>query len=367
VVKLLSDDGGFRHIGYSKRVNTVGVYSLEMTDEPGLSDYFPLDAQIEVWRALPDFGIGWYKEFEGLHRTPVTQKPLQDPKYRRSHGQSYLDLIDRRYILYKAGSAGAEKSGPGENVIKAFVRENAGSLATLANGRLVDGQTTGLSVQANGGLGAQWEGSRAYKKLLATIQEIGIATGVEFEVVGTGAATFEFRTYYPRIGTDRSTIGLDRTTGFNASGNTPVIFDEDLKLITDVSYSKNRTGEKTVAIALGQGEGVDRATSVQIAADRVDDSPWNKIEETINSTQETTDAGLAAAAQGVLDENGIIRKYSFQARHSKDSKLVYGRDYFVGDLVTAIVEGEEVHMRIPGVRCEYRDQHEQLVMEFEEW
>jgi len=347
-VMILDDKGGFQRLAYSHLINGKGIYVLEMNAGDTRVDLFDLDFQVEIWRSNRTVGLAPYLEFEGLHRTP-TETTTQDRANRwRTHGFSYVELLQRRSTLYFAGEPEVKKSGPGETVMKEFVDENIGPLALISNGRFRDGNMTGFSLQADAAGGSSWSGSRTYKNLLSVLQDVAPVAGLDFDVEGNGAALFQFKTYSLR-GTDRSTVGLVPATGLNGAGNVPVIFSVENQTMTEAAYSKVRNSEVNVAVALGRGEGANRDFEIREDIPLQGDSPWNDREQTVNASNEPSGdtAALQARADKVLDDHLPREKITFRVVQQPHQH--YGLHYFWGDLVQAQFAGVDVALKIKSV------------------
>ncbi len=359
VVAILTN---WRTLTYTRRVNGVDQHSLEIDGDLPVVDLFDLDGQVEVWRSdvaagggafpymfpfvlgEPFAPIDWYLDYEGFHRTPI-QFHVGGLSGFTSVGVGYDHLLARRAILYRVKSAGAAKSGAGETVMKAYVDENAGPGAT-APPRLFAGIFPDLAIEADGGAGATWEGDRGLRALLDVLKEIADATTVDFGVVGAGAATFEFQAKARPWGKDRTTVGLDPLTGLNAAGNAPVIFSLEFGNMEDPSFAVVRTEEITAAIVLGQGGEGNRVIEERTSAATAD-SPWNRIEGVANASQEAAAAGLDAVGDAVLDR--LQAKESFQFGFMQIPSTLYGREYFLGDTVTARYKTREANVQIVAV------------------
>lgn len=337
----------FNALTIDKKVNEVSnhIFSMWSGDEHVDHSLFHTDGFVEVLRSDPAVGLDWYVEYVGFHRTPRCEITDAGRDFFTSYGRGMLDLIGRRTLRYHAATAYTDKSGPADDVIKAFVRENAGSLAASPP-RITNGVITGLGVAADLSLAPTWEGSRVWKGLLETIQEIAKVSGVDFDVAKTGPSTFEFRTYYPQLGTDRSAT---------------VIFSTDLGNMGSPVYTLSRTEEANDTLVLGQGQEEDRET-VNRTTSATGESPWNRIEDLYNSNQEATVAALEDAGDARLEE--LQANESFQLRALQTSSLMYGRDYFLGDLVTARFKDIERVKKVVGVRINVADGKEDINIEF---
>ncbi len=336
-VAIITD---WRSLTYTRRVNGVGGYVLTVDGNSDLVDLFTLDGQVEIYRrdqsAIPSFD--WTLDFEGFHRTEIRSTDESGLSRYSSQGVDYTDLIARRAILFRKGTTGADKVAVGETAIKEYVNENAGPGATVAGGRLFDGVTVGLAIQADGAVGLPWTGSRPFRPLLDTIRDISKAATVDFDVVGTGAATFQFNAQARPIGIDRTNNGVDPLTGLNAAGNAPVLFSLAFGNMQGPIYALNRIAEGTAIIVLGQGTQGSR-TVVERTSAATGDSTWNRLEVVKNANQEDAEAGLNAVGDALLDKLQAAETFEWNALETVS--LRYGRDYFVGDLVTAEYQGIE--------------------------
>ncbi len=347
---------------YTRRVNGVGEFLLVIDQtNPNLAAFI-LDAQVEVRRqdlaASPV--IDQYTDFSGFNRTTEYKTSDADADTFLSVGATYEHLLARRVVAYPVESSGAAKTGAGETVMKAYVDENAGVLATVANGRQRGGAFSGFSVQADAAGGGAWTGDRAGRRLLDVLREIGDATDVDFEVISTGPATWAFRAQARPIGADRTVTGLDPSSGLNAAGNVPVIFSLQAANMGAPSFSVSRVNEMTVAIVQGQGIHDDRIVAV-VTSTAILDSPWNDMEANFDANEEDTPAGLAAVGASKLEQLQAREVFAFDVLQQPGT--LYGRDYFVGDLVTARYLTFERSVQIAAITVEVIGGVEQITAE----
>jgi len=345
-VAILTD---WYRLDFTKRVNGVDSYTLQIDGDLAVVDEFVLDGQVEVWRsdlaAVPVIPL--YLEYEGFHRTEIRNTTNEGRSLYSSVGVGYDHLLARREILYASGDPGAAKTGVGETVMWEYVDENAGPGATSPPRLVSAGNFTGLTLRANTGAGAVWTGARAYRNLLDVLAEVAKESGVDFGIVGSGAALFEYRAQASPWGDDRTTVGLDPTTGLNGAGNVPVIFSLAFGNMQDPIYSNDRREEVNAAIALGQGQEADRVLVERLDAAAIAESTWNRIEGTRQANTEDTVAGLQSIGDEVLEALQAKEVFSFSALQIP--ALLYGRDYFLGDLVTARYQTIEQNKKIIGV------------------
>ena len=359
-VAILTD---WYSLDFHRRVNGIDTCTLQIDGDLDVVDEFVLDGQIEVWRsdlsASPVIPI--YLEYEGFHRTEVRRTTDEGRSLYSSVGLGYDHLLNRRSILYASGSAQAGKAAVGETVIKEYVDENAGPGATSPPRLIASGVLTGLTIQVDGAAGLVWTGSRAYRNLLDVLVEIANDSGVDFGIVGNGAALFEFQAKASPWGDDRTTVGLDPATGLNGAGNAPVIFSLPYGNMENPTYSKERREEVNSVIALGQGQEADRVLVERTDAAAIAESTWNRVEVTRQANTEDTAAGLQSIGDEVLATLQAKEIFSFSALQIP--ALLYGRDYFLGDLVTARYKDIEQNKKIIGVVISVRTGIETINLE----
>ena len=329
---------------YVLRLNDVGGYTLELDGELAVISDFIVDGQVEIRRRDQDASpeIDWYTDFRGFHRTQQQRTEQDGRSVFTSQGVDFKHLLARRAILYRDTSAEAAKTGPGETVMKSYVDENGGPGAT-APPRLFDGVFPDLAIQADGAAGLDWDGNKPYRSLLDTLREIADATDVDFDLVSTGPAAFEFQAQAAPLGVDRTTVGIDPATGLNAGGNAPVIFSLDFGNMEIPALTTHRLNEITAAIVLGQGAEGNRVVVERTSAATAD-SPWNRIEGNKLANQVEDIDGLNAVGDAMLQELQARISFTFQALQIPAT--LYGRDYFVGDRVTARYGGTERNFQV---------------------
>lgn len=344
-VALLDD---LRRLQYRHRVNSPGNLTLSIYGNSDKVDLFETDGQVELYRSDIENGIAWYLEWEGLVITTTRQTSGNGDKVYTVYCGGYLDLLARRIVAYKAKSSGSDKSGTASTIMIEYARENAGDLATVANGRILAGTITGLSFGADPAAGGSWTGKRAYDNLLDVLQGIGVQANVDFDVVGVDAALFEFKVFDGQRGTDHTTSGLTSSSnGLNSSGNAPVVFALDYGNMATPVYSLARSGSANRVYALGQGEGAEREIVVRGDATDQAVSPFNLREVARQASNEETTAGLLAVADATLNKLRPSESFAFDVLQIPGT--LYGKHYTWGDRVTARYDDIERDKRIIGV------------------
>lgn len=334
----------WRNLEVNRNVNGFDDHVLVLNGDDPRVDLFTPDSIVVVRRKVE--GEDWYTEYEGFHRTSQRDISESSQKIFTSYGRGFVDLLRRRIIAYHATTAYTLKGDPGETSMKEHVNENAGPAATVANTRLLNGITTGLTIEPNLARGTNWFGDRAYRNLLEVLQEIAKATGVDFDVIRTGDVTFEFRCYYPQRGTNRTST---------------VIFSPKGHSMVQPTYSLSRVEEVNTVVALGDDTATSRKTLVLDTTETVS-SPWNQCEAAHDARQETTYNGLTTAAQYELEHAKAKEEFTFKVMQTHS--LRYGRDYFLGDIVSAEMDNILKTRKISGVKIRVSEGKETIDFEF---
>lgn len=332
-----------------------GNFQVNMSGFDDRLGNFGDDYHIRVWFRDLAFGLGWINIFTGFVKTSVASLYENGNRTFQVYGPSLEELLEKEKISWPSGSAQATKTGAVATVMREFVDENIGSLALVASGRDYDGLITGLSTFSDGS-GPTWAGSVARDPLLKTLDDLRL-----FSILRNDHVDFRIRklTGYAwifeagKLGVDRTTRGLDPTTGLNAAGNVPITFSEGQQNVTSYTRSKSRAHALTEVVALGNGRKDDRVFMPVVDALGLAVSPIARRVGyvTVNTTDVTE---LQNAAEAKLREFQPTDKFSFQPRDIGDPAPVKGgtvlfRDYFPGDFITAIDQGTEFHKQVVSV------------------
>lgn len=331
-------------LAIERNVNTAGAFAVRLgkgaaeteaafTTRVGL---FALDGQIEFWRRDIANGIAWYNEFEGLIRRREYYVTEDGGLLFEASGRGYIDLLDRRVIAAAAGSAGGTKSGACETVMKAFVEEQC---AATAGARAI----AGLTVQADGAHGNTINRPAAYKNVLEVLKGLARIGGGDYDVVGTVAATYEFRWYTGQRGTDRSatlTFGLP----FGNMANPRLVIA--------------RQDERNAVLVGGQGEGAARTTVWRTDAAAIAESPINRRELFLDQRDATTAGALNSSGDIALEELRPVTTLDFDVLQTAGS--LYGLHYTLGDIVNAKFLGYETHKKVVTVNITVEESGEDI-------
>lgn len=322
-IKLLTTSGpnaDILRLEYLRVVNTPGVLSMRLRDD-SLLDLIQVDSRFIIERRLPGgssidtdtfwFCRDWSSDFSNGNKTVEI-----DGVY------SALWALDGPIIAYASGSSQASKSTYIDDMMKAIVRENRGSLVIDS-----DRQISLLSVEADASAGPSTTQSFARKNVLATLKDL-YAESLEssMPVYYDIDAAFTFRTYTGQRGSDH---GL-------ASGQ-PVILSIGNGTLQKVRRSYISSGERNSIYVGGTGKGEDRLVGTAIADDRIGISPVNRREMWREASNVNNLVELQAIAQAELSK--------YQPRETFSVEMVdipairYGREWSFGDRVVVDHEG----------------------------
>ena len=332
---------GFTSLAYRNEVNAPGYCRVTFAGNHPARSLLPTNGQIEVYRRNTDIGVAWYSDFVGIfrgqtHRTnEIGEWTIECP--------GIMSVLGWRGVAWYAGTNNRSTFGAvaAETIMKTLVSYNAGANATAANGRVRDGVTSGklsnlwtISNQADGGAGNSKSWSCAWDNLLGTLQALSKAgAGGDFDLIKTAAAAFEFRWYAGLRGTDRTAS---------------VMFSLDRGNMAQPEYTFNRQNEATVAIVAGQGDGTNRVIVTRNGADY---SSSNDIEAFIDGRSYSTTAALQAIGDKAMFDRRARVTLGFDVLQVPNA--YYGKDYFVGDLVTARYLGASFTQKINAVNVSF--------------
>lgn len=367
-IRLLDQGGSqvalfdnFEGLEFGQTVDDIGYYNLTLADDgDSRLELFELDGQVEIDRTVPGVNLDWYGEFEGFHRKENRSTRQEGKKFYISSGVDYNELLARRRIGYKAGTILADKNDAAETVMKEYVNENCGAIATVGNGREINGVFPGFTVQSDGGAGDVWAGSRAFDNLLDVLKDIANSKLIDFQVAGSGPAQFVFQTFEDQLGADRTTEGLSGKV--NGAGNRPVIFSVPYGNLQSLEYSLDRSTEGTVVFVLGSGEGSTRTVITRENSSAIADSPWNRRELSVPGSGQEFQYQLENLGDETLEEMKFMETFTFDPLQQPSQ--LYGLHYFLGDRVTMRYGNIERNKRIVSVKISVTGGKEVITMEF---
>lgn len=320
---------------YTLSVNSIGVLKLTLPNSFPIS-YVQEDSRIDVYRQVP--GGARYRDGEvsWLIRDWDFDLDQNGGESITILAYSCNEILDRAIIAYAAGTAYANKTSTAvDNIIKALVRENLGSLATDTT----RSRATWLVIDANTTLGPTSTKSMPWRQLLPTLRELAqdadnLGTPVFFDVIRpTGGSTFRFLTQINQLGIDHSTTPKITLSTKNGT-------------LANVTRSYNSIDERNIIYVGGQGQGSDRRVVNASDSARMSKSPINRRESFVDG-RNTIYAALTSEANTAL-KNARVRE-TFTAKIRDTQAIRFGREYGYGDRVIANFGARSAACRLDAV------------------
>ncbi len=326
---------------YYRAANTVGGFKMIMKPDFDETLIAP-DHIVQFWRQarggeellmLSGFcrKWGWFEDRRGNDRFFV-------------EGVDQNDLIDRRIIAYFAEESESVKTDFADDLIKAIIRENMGALAPVDEaGRPRAYDADYFSVMADTSEGPSVTRSFAWRYVLPVIQEVAqssrdLGFPLYFDMVPSATpAVFEFQTFIPYLGVDRS-----------MSSSVPVIFSREFKNLGRPRWEEDWFDERNYVYGGGQGEEDDRMIDPEDDVWRMHKSIWNRRECFQDAREESTQIGVANKAfERMQKERPVVR---FEGDLLDSPMTTFGKDWHYGDNVTARYHGREFSGIVDGYR-----------------
>jgi Siphovirus ReqiPepy6 Gp37-like protein len=209
------------------------------------------------------------------------------------------------------------RTGPAEDVLKAYVEANMGPSAPGAR------RVAGLTVEASNGLGASVTGQARFQTLQDLLKGLADVAGLGFTIEQLNNG-LQFQVYQP---VDRSSnVRLDLYNGRLTK--------------SDYAYSQPKV---TRTIVGGDGDGTARvflehSNDTSLGAE----AAWGRRIEVFADARSTTDpAKLAASGEEVLANDGKTQ-LSVTINPSDDQTMLFGVDWNLGDKVSVVVGDVEL-------------------------
>jgi hypothetical protein len=353
-VAQLSDsdaNSGFQYLIATKKRNDVGILRATISyDIPQAAVFNNLTVgqmlMAELKRSDPDEDIATYTEWRGFVR-PVERTAEGKSLPIEIWGVHENALLEWRRVMWPASTSNRSifSGVAAETVAKLLVQYNVTASATTANGRATNGANDDLpvTVEADAAQGNTISASYAWLNLLPALQRVATLGGGDWSLEYSEVAhSWEFQWHQPYLGTDRSA---------------EVVFSLDRNNMQRPVLNLTNPWEPTVAVVAGQGQGSDRALVVRTGPNYISSS----------FTREVFIDARDLSATAALEDRGDQKLNELMSRNALDftvlqtDSLRYGRDYFLGDLVSWRFSGLSGTQQIDSAEIELSDgQTEQI-------
>jgi hypothetical protein len=235
-------------------------------------------------------------------------------------GLSYNVLLTRRIVAYPAGSVQASKSGAADDVMRAVVRENLGSLA----GADRDITAYGFTVEPDLSLGPTISMSFAWRNVYDVITDIAQLAAQQGQ-----------KLFWDMIPTDggygmKFIVRKDFYRDRRAS-SAHALWLSPNNALENLVETYDRRGSWNVVYAGGRGEGSDRTIVSVMDSNDLARSVLARAEHFFDGATYASTSTLTAGANCRLREGAPVTTVR---AHLLDDVVRYGRDVTVGDAVT---------------------------------
>jgi hypothetical protein len=238
----------FSRLEYARGESKVGYMYIDFEPSNINTNFFRVDARLEPWRQVGNNAPYLNGETVFFVRKSGFAVNASGADVFRVVAKDANYLCSGRRVLYASGKPQANKTEEIDNMMRAIMRENAGSLATDTARDL----SPWLSVQVDLSAAPSTTKEFSYRKITDVFSElinksIDMGTYLAYDIVYTSATTLEFRIYTGCRGIDHS----------RASANTVVVSREHRNL-ENAEFYEDHIDEFTHVSAGGQGIGDER-------------------------------------------------------------------------------------------------------------
>lgn len=335
----------YQSLRYVKKRNAPGELQFTLNANSPKILQIDEDAQIEVWRRNKQYGLDWYCDFYALHRSATEVTSATGVYTAICPGQ--LDKLNDRIVAYYSGAVNRSyfTVKPAETILNTLAVYNLTSAGTTTDSRVRLATMPGVSVetdQARGPVVALWD--CAEEVLLETMQKLAAQYKVAFDLVKTGANTWEWRYIENDDVSDEQVFALER-------GN-----------VRQVTLKKDRTGERTVAIVGGKGEGILKNYREVTGLNY--DASSNNREMYVGATGEDTN--------DELDYQGGKALFAVESKPIVDFDILqtptsyYGLHYNINSLVTGRYKGTDYQYVVSEVSVDFSSGKEEITVKLED-
>lgn len=268
-------------------------------------------------------------------------------------GRGLESLLERRIVLEQTNSSSGETA---EAFIYRLINENAVNTGVSAR------NIPGLKIGEAKGFTEKIEKQLTGDNLLTAISDICKTYNYGYKIVLNENKELIFTLYK----------GVDRSYGQDV--NPYVVFSESYDNLSEVEYNYDETPYKNVALVLGEGEGTNRQSYLNVSPEASDPLKRREMyvdardissndgeistEDYINLLRERGNEKLAEAKK-VESLNGII---------DTANTYIYKEDYFIGDIVQLeTTTGIKASSRIIEIIESENENGYKVVPTFEAW
>ena len=312
-----------------RKLNQIGIlHELLLPLDSAPAVLLQRDARVDIWRNdSPLMETAWYiRRFGFVERAGL--------RYVSLGGYDALYHLAARIVVGAATSARAVKEGPADDVIKAYARENLGSLADVAERDLsaylvvADDESAGPDVSRRVARQNLW---RVMQGICFESAQRGSRLYVDLVPLPDGR--LELRTFVDVRGVDHRRAGLG-----------PVALSVDVGTLQESERSRDYTDEHSYVYVGGRGIDAERLV-VEVGDDaRAASSPFGRREVWVDGRYLSSSDSLTALGNATLWQGLPVEQISGLAGAG------FGERWGFGDLVEAALRDEVADCRVDQCR-----------------
>ena len=335
----LSDALPFLTLDYTRVTGGVSAAVITLP-ESAARDLIRLpDGRLEIWRRL-DNG----REYLDTDTTWLIRKRERTRDDRGNvvttlTAEHPLSILREpgRFVDNFAGTGRSSQAGAVDDIMKAIVRQQAGTQAGTARNL-----SPYLTVAPDMGMGPAIARSFAWRAVLDVLQDLADDAAqqgayVTFDIVSLDTQGYEFRTYVGQR-------GVDRRAG---SSLQPLILSPEFGNLGSTTLIEDYTEEITYAKYGGAGERSARITADYLDTIRAGASPFGRREYWGENTQTADTTVLTGQARSAVRTGRARLLFTGTLIDTPDTR--YGVQWQWGDYVTAQDFGAGFDCRIDAV------------------
>lgn len=314
---------------YVRAENAVGALTLELPGDIPI-DYFKWHGRIEIWRSINGLPEVLAEDTVWLINK-ISRIIKGKERFWKIEAGCLNSLLNTRIVDYNAGNSYTLKLGAADDIGKAVVRENLGSLATdttrdLSTYLTIDGDLTAAPV-----IRRAFENQRIIEVLSEfAAASLQYGTYLVFDITASTPPTgFVLKTYTGYRGSDHR---------FPSGVAGPLLIGPDFGNFSEAEILYDYADVYTRAIISGTNVDQTFAKARQDNTTLQGQSPFGLIENQRSTNNQVADATLLTdEAKSFLDQGRA--KIQASGKLVQTPNFIYGIHWGWGDFITVQIEG----------------------------
>lgn len=341
------------NLTYTKVLNDIGSLAFTVAqDGTDWRSIFADDNIIDVLRAAPD---GTLTVEESYFVVLFEHISADDGERFIIGGYSLNELLRRAQVdpaddSVQPNGGFVTKSGDVVQVIRAYVRENIGDLASAPRRR------PRFSVPNQPNAGRDVGANLRFENLWDEMKKLAVAGNIELNVVHDGNGNLELE--LARIGTDR-TVTANTVPPY-------LVFSPQRGNLFNPRLLIDRKNEKNFYYVLGEGDGANRPI-ISVVSTAANETIYNRKEGTVDARDANRGDTIAMQTAGLqaLADNRALIEFTFDIMPNVPGSI-YRKDWFFGDTATFIWDGLQYDRRITEIEVSLDENGENMSIKLNE-